>query len=221
VAETRDPETGAHIKRTQNYVRAIAEELRRSGLHTGVLTPDYIRLLYLSAPLHDIGKVGVPDHILLKAGPLTPDEMTIMKQHAEFGRRIVFSTAEGIEGDNFLAIAAEIAGSHHEKWDGSGYPLGLVGPSIPLSGRIMAVADVYDALISRRCYKEPFTHAHSIALMRGMRGTSFDPDVLDAFLRIESSIIRIAQDFRDEESLVAAPVSLADGADAPREVETL
>ena len=221
VAETRDPETGAHIKRTQNYVRAIAEELRRSGLHTDVLTPDFIRLLYLSAPLHDIGKVGVPDHILLKAGPLTPDEWAIMKQHAEFGRRIVFSTAEGIEGDNFLAIAAEIAGSHHEKWDGSGYPLGLVGPTIPLSGRIMAVADVYDALISRRCYKQPFTHAHSIALMRGMRGTSFDPDVLDAFLRIEPRILRIAQDFRDEESLVAAPVSLADGADAPREVATL
>jgi len=205
VAETRDPETGAHIKRTQNYVRAIAEELKRSGHYADILTKEFIHLLFLSAPLHDIGKVGVPDHILLKPGPLTPDEMSIMKQHAEFGRRIIFSTAERIDGDNFLEIAAEIAGSHHEKWDGSGYPLGLIEQSIPLSGRIMAVADIYDALISRRCYKEPFTHADSIALMRTLRGTTFDPAVLDAFLRIEPAIVRIAQEFRDEQPAPAGP----------------
>ena len=204
VAETRDPETGAHIKRTQHYVRAIAEELARSGHYTETLTEEFIKLLFLSAPLHDIGKVGVPDHILLKPGPLTTDEMTIMKQHAEFGRRIIFSTAKSIEGDNFLVIAAEIAGSHHEKWDGSGYPLGLSGQAIPLSGRIMAAADIYDALISRRCYKEPFTHGDSIALMSAMRGTTFDPVVLDAFFRIEPAIIRIAQEFRDEHAPDAA-----------------
>lgn len=198
VAETRDPETGAHIKRTQHYVRAIARELKRSGHHSDVLTEAFIKLLFLSAPLHDIGKVGVPDHILLKPGRLTDEEMTLMKQHAEFGRRIIFSTAERIEGDNFLAVAGEIAGTHHEKWDGTGYPLGLVGRAIPLSGRIMAVADVYDALISRRCYKEPFSHAHSLTLMHGMSGTTFDPTVFAAFLRIEPEIIRIAQDFRDE-----------------------
>ncbi len=197
VAETRDPETGAHIKRTQHYVRAIAEHLRQGGAHPQLLTKRYIELLFLSAPLHDIGKVGVPDHILLKPGRLTEDEMEIMKQHAEFGRRIIHSTAERIDGDNFLVVAGEIAATHHEKWDGSGYPRGLVGATIPLSGRIMAVADVYDALISRRCYKEPFSHAHSTTLMRGMRGTFFDPTVLDAFFRIETKILRIAADFRD------------------------
>ena len=207
VAETRDPETGAHIKRTQHYVRAIAEELRRSGHYTDILTDEFIHLLFLSAPLHDIGKVGVPDHILLKPGPLTFEEMVIMKQHAEFGRRIIFSTAGRIEGDNFLAIAAEIAGSHHEKWDGTGYPLGLAGQAVPLSGRIMAAADIYDALISRRCYKEPFTHGDSMALMRALRGTTFDPVVLDAFFAIEPAILRIAQEFRDEEAAEVVPVS--------------
>lgn len=199
VAETRDPETGAHIKRTQHYVRVIAQELRRSGLHPDVLTDAYIDLLFLSAPLHDIGKVGVPDHILLKPGRLTPDEMVTMKQHAEFGRKIIFSTAQGIEGDNFLVIAGEIAATHHEKWDGSGYPLGLGGEDIPLSGRIMAVADIYDALISRRCYKEPYSHVLATTLMTEMRGTTFDPAVLDAFFRIESRIKEIAIRYKDPE----------------------
>jgi HD-GYP domain-containing protein (c-di-GMP phosphodiesterase class II) len=211
VAETRDPETGAHIKRTQHYVRAIARELKKSGHFPELLTESYIDLLFLSAPLHDIGKVGVPDNILLKPGRLTPDEMEIMKQHAEFGRKIVHNTAERIDGDNFLVIAGEIAATHHEKWDGTGYPLGLAGHAIPLSGRIMAAADIYDALISRRCYKEPFTHEHSTTLMRDMRGTTFDPVVLDAFFRIETTILEIAQRFSDEteesEAEAVAPVA--------------
>lgn len=132
-------------------MRAIAEQFKRSGAHPQTLTKEYIDLLFLSAPLHDIGKVGVPDHILLKPGRLTPAEFELMKQHAEFGRKIIFSTAQRIEGDNFLVIAGEIAATHHEKWDGSGYPNGLAGEDIPLSGRIMAVADIYDALITRRC----------------------------------------------------------------------
>jgi adenylate cyclase len=198
VAETRDPETGAHIKRTQHYVKAIAQELRRSGAHVATLTDDYIQLLFISAPLHDIGKVGVPDHILLKPGRLTPDEFEIMKQHAEFGRRIIFSSAKNIEGDNFLMLAGEIAATHHEKWDGTGYPLGLAGEDIPLSGRIMATADIYDALISRRCYKEPFSHELATSLMREARGTIFDPAVLDAFFRIESTIEAIAAEYGDE-----------------------
>jgi adenylate cyclase len=204
VAETRDPETGAHIKRTQNYVRAIAEELKKCGHYPDLLSKQFIELLFVSAPLHDIGKVGVPDHILLKPGKLTPPEMEIMKQHAEFGAKIIGSTSARIEGDNFLVIAGEIAATHHEKWDGTGYPLGLRGEDIPLSGRIMAVADIYDALISRRCYKEPFTHAHSTALMREMRGTTFDPTVLDAFFRIETAILRIAANFKDAEELGVA-----------------
>ncbi|HEV7122864.1 MAG TPA: CHASE2 domain-containing protein [Rhodanobacter sp.] len=198
VAETRDPETGAHIKRTQHYVRAVAKHLQRRGHHPKLLTREYIDLLFLSAPLHDIGKVGVPDHILLKPGPLTDEELIIMRQHAEFGRKIILSTAEHIEGDNFLLIAAEIAGTHHEKWDGSGYPAGLREHDIPLSGRIMAVADIYDALISRRCYKHPFPHERAKSLMRAQRETTFDPVVLDAFLEIEAEIVQIAARFRDE-----------------------
>lgn len=198
VAETRDPDTGAHIKRTQHYVRAIAERLHQSGHHSQILTREYINLLFLSAPLHDIGKVGVPDNILLKPGPLTDDELKIMRRHAEFGRKIISSTAEQIEGDNFLQIAGEIAATHHEKWDGTGYPGGLRGQDIPLCGRIMAVADIYDALISRRCYKDPFPHARAKELMRDLCGSTFDPVVLDAFFAIEAEVLRIAARFRDE-----------------------
>lgn len=197
VAETRDPETGAHIKRTQHYARAVARQLQRSGHYPQILNRKYIDLLFLSAPLHDIGKVGVPDNVLLKAGPLTDEEQKIMRRHAEFGRAIIHSTAEHIEGDNFLAIAGEIAATHHEKWDGTGYPEGLRGQDIPLSGRIMAIADIYDALISRRCYKEPFSHERAKAIMRSLRGTTFDPVVLDAFLEIESEILEISARFRD------------------------
>ena len=207
VAETRDHDTGAHIKRTQHYVRAIAERLQRTGQHRQTLSPEYINLLFLSAPLHDIGKVGVPDHILLKPGPLTDEELVIMRRHAQFGREMILNTAGHIEGDNFLQIAAEIAGTHHEKWDGTGYPEGLRGQDIPLSGRIMAVADIYDALISRRCYKEPFPHERAREMMDELREKTFDPTVLDAFFAIETEILHIAERFRDE----------ADGTDKPDE----
>jgi len=214
VAETRDPETGAHIKRTQHYVRAIAQRLRDTGRYADVLTDAYIDLLFLSAPLHDIGKVGVPDHILLKPGPLTEAEWVLMRRHAEFGRTIILSTSRHIEGDNFLSVAAEIAATHHEKWDGSGYPAGLKGPAIPLSGRIMAVADVYDALVNRRCYKPPFPHAQAMAMMGDLRGTTFDPAVLDAFFEIEDEITRIAGEFRDEAAAAAAGGGAHVGSDA-------
>ncbi len=214
VAETRDPETGAHIKRTQHYVRAVALELRRTGQYADLLTPEFIDLLFLSAPLHDIGKVGVPDHILLKPGPHTADEMRQMRKHAEFGRHIILSTSQRIEGDNFLLVAGDIAATHHEKWDGTGYPAGLVGHAIPLSGRIMAVADIYDALISRRCYKEPFTHSHATMLMRNMRATTFDPAVLDAFFAIEDQVKDIAARFQDQEAVVVGPHAGAELFDA-------
>jgi adenylate cyclase len=202
IAETRDPETGAHIKRTQYYVKAIAERLRDSGMYSKTLSQEFIDLLFVSAPLHDIGKVGVPDHILLKPGKLTDEEFVLMKKHAEYGKNIIHSTAQKIEGDNFLRIAGEIASTHHEKWDGTGYPLGLAGDDIPLSGRIMAVADVYDALISRRCYKPPFTHAHSMELMFKARGEIFDPAVFDAFVSIEPQIQQIASRYQDEHEMV-------------------
>jgi len=208
VAETRDPETGAHIKRTQHYVRAIARQLRSTGHYADTLTDQYIHLLFLSAPLHDIGKVGVPDHILLKPGPLTAEEWVVMRKHAEFGRQIILSTSRHIDGENFLTVASEIAGTHHEAWNGSGYPAGLEGEAIPLPGRIMAVADVYDALINRRCYKDAFPHARAMDMMRELRGTTFDPVVLDAFFAIESQIKRIAGEFCDKhEGTEAIPLS--------------
>lgn len=217
VAETRDPETGAHIKRTQHYVRAIARRLRHTGHYVDVLTDEYIHLLFLSAPLHDIGKVGVPDHILLKPDRLTEDEWVIMRKHPEFGRQIILSTAQRIEGDNFLAIAGDIAATHHEKWDGTGYPAGLQGQDIPLSGRIMAVADIYDALISRRCYKEPFSHEVATAMMRKLRGTTFDPAVLDAFFEIEDEIRHIAACFRDEDEIDSSQTRSSDSLVAQEE----
>jgi HD-GYP domain-containing protein (c-di-GMP phosphodiesterase class II) len=198
VAETRDPETGGHIKRTQNYVRALAEELAREGKYPGLLTPEYIELLYLSAPLHDIGKVGVRDDVLLKPGRLDEGEFHKMKQHARYGEEIIAATSKGIQGENFLRIAAEIAGYHHEKWDGSGYPYGLAGEAIPLSARLMAVADVYDALISRRCYKPPFPHRTARNVLLKRRGAHFDPAVVDAFFAIEDEILAIARRFADE-----------------------
>ncbi len=202
VAETRDPETGAHIKRTQHYVKAIAEQLQTQGLYADILTDDYINLLYASAPLHDIGKVGVPDHILLKPSKLNDEEFELMKKHAEYGKNIIYSTAEKIEGDNFLVVAGEIASTHHEKWDGTGYPLGLSGKDIPLSGRIMAVADVYDALISQRCYKAPYSHQDSLEMMRQERGKTFDPEVLEAFLNIEQQVQTIAKTYHDDSERV-------------------
>ncbi len=202
VAETRDPETGAHIKRTQHYVKSIAERLRDTGSYADILNQGFIDLLFVSAPLHDIGKVGVPDNILLKPSKLTEEEFVLMKKHTEYGKAIINSTAQKIEGDNFLAIACEIAYSHHEKWDGTGYPLGLEGLNIPLSARIMAVADVYDALISRRCYKSAFPHREAIAIMQSYRGKIFDPIIFDAFCSIEERIIEIAMKYRDENELV-------------------
>ena len=216
VAETRDPETGAHIKRTQYYVRAIADQLASSGQYTDILTKEYIYLLFISAPLHDIGKVGVPDHILLKPGKLTAEEFVIMKRHAELGQQIIVNAGRRIKGDNFLVIAAEIAGTHHERWDGTGYPLGLAGAEIPLSGRIMAVADIYDALISRRCYKEPFPHEKATGLMRSYAGTTFDAVVLDAFFAIEGRIQEIAARFRDEEVVVEVVSAVEASSPDPR-----
>ena len=198
VAETRDPETGGHIKRTQGYVKIIADRLKRDQRCLDILTDEYIDLLFASAPLHDIGKVGVPDAILLKPGKLTDDEFTVMKRHTEYGRHIIQSTTQRIQGDNFLYIAGEIAVSHHEKWDGSGYPLGLAGEQIPLAGRIMAVADVYDALISRRCYKPPMSHDQALGIMSEARGKHFDPVVFDAFVAECEAVIAMAEKHADQ-----------------------
>ncbi|WP_372053234.1 two-component system response regulator (plasmid) [Tistrella mobilis] len=200
LAETRDNETGNHIRRTQTYVRELALALRDHPRFRAELDDATIDLLYKSAPLHDIGKVGVPDAILLKPGRLTPEEFEVMKQHAEFGRAAIAAAEARIgsgNGNSFLRYAREIAHTHHEKWDGSGYPRGLAGDAIPLSGRLMAVADVYDALICRRIYKPAYSHATAVDIITQGRGTHFDPDIVDAFLTIADRFREIAAEFAD------------------------
>jgi putative two-component system response regulator len=176
LAETRDNETGNHIRRTQHYVRALAERLREHPRFSDSLDDEIIATLFKSAPLHDIGKVGIPDRVLLKAGKLDADEFEIMKTHTTLGRDAI-ARAEYILGTKveFLTLAKEIALSHQEKWDGSGYPQGLSGDDIPMSARLMAVADVYDALISKRAYKEGMGHAEAAEIIRKGSGLHFDP----------------------------------------------
>lgn len=206
LAEYRDPETGGHIKRTQNYVKALAMHLRGHPRFQGMLNEEIIELLYRSAPLHDIGKVGVRDHILLKAGRLDEDEFEQMKLHTLFGEEALRRTEQKLGRSSFLSLAREIAGSHQEKWDGSGYPRRLKGNEIPISGRLMALADVYDALISKRVYKPPLPHATAVAIIRDGRGQHFDPDLVDAFLELESIFRNIAlayADFDEERELLS------------------
>lgn len=201
LAETRDNETGNHIRRTQTYMRALAIALRDHPAFAGFFTDETIDLLYKSAPLHDIGKVGVPDRILLKPGKLTPEEFEIMKLHAVHGRDAIAASEARVGQENsFLRFAREIAYSHHEKWDGSGYPQGLSGTAIPVSGRLMAVADVYDALISKRVYKPAFPHEEAVDVIRKGRGQHFDPDIVDAFLTIADEFRRIAAEFADADA---------------------
>jgi putative two-component system response regulator len=205
LAETRDNETGNHIRRTQNYVKALARKLQAHPKFAALLDDSMIEMLYKSAPLHDIGKVGIPDAILLKPGKLTPEEFEIMKTHATLGRDAIVAAEDLIDApSSFLKLAREIAHSHQEKWDGSGYPGGLAGDEIPISARLMAVADVYDALISRRVYKPPFSRETSVGIIRDGRGKHFDPDMVDAFLEIEGEFHTIAERYADSEADVKA-----------------
>ncbi len=197
LAEYRDPETGGHIKRTQNYVKALAVKLKGHPRFRDLLDEQTIELLYLSAPLHDVGKVGVRDHILLKPGRLEDAEFAEMKKHTLFGEEALRITEQKLGKSTFLRHAREIAGSHQEKWDGSGYPRRLKGEAIPVSGRLMALADVYDALISKRVYKPPFPHAKAVQIIQEGRGTHFDPDVVDAFVALEETFRNIALTFAD------------------------
>ncbi len=204
LAETRDNETGNHIRRTQHYVKALAIKLRDHPRFAGYFTDHMIDLLFKSAPLHDIGKVGIPDKILLKPGKLTPEEFEVMKTHTTLGRDAI-EQAERQLGTpvEFLKLAKEIAYSHQEKWDGSGYPEGLAGDGIPVSARLMAVADVYDALISRRVYKPAFTHDRAVELISEGRGRHFDPDIADAFMEIREEFREIAKRFADSDADIA------------------
>ena len=200
LAETRDNETGAHIRRTQYYVKAMAQHLREHPRFAWFLNNDEtIDLLFKSAPLHDIGKVGIPDNILLKPGKLTPEEFAVMKKHPTLGRDAIVHAEADLGFDMpFLRFAKDIAYGHHEKWDGSGYPQGLAGDDIPIAARLMAIADVYDALICKRVYKKPFTHEEAVGMIVDGKGKHFDPDVVDAFLAIQHEFIQIAARFVDE-----------------------
>ncbi|MGF1729971.1 HD domain-containing phosphohydrolase [Photobacterium kasasachensis] len=203
LAESRDNETGAHILRTQEYVRALAKRLKYRDAFRDYLTDERIDLLYKSAPLHDIGKVGIPDAILLKPGKLTDEEFETMKTHALIGAESIATAEKQMGSSTFLSLAREIALTHHEKWNGSGYPAGLAGEEIPLSGRLMALADVYDALISKRVYKPAFSHEKAKAIILEGKGTHFDPQVVEAFLECENEFVDIARNYQDEEAMVA------------------
>jgi CHASE2 domain-containing sensor protein len=199
LTETRDPETGGHIKRTQNYVRLLARTLKESPKYKALLDDETIDLLYKSAPLHDIGKVGVPDGILLKPGKLSETEFEEMKRHAVIGRNAIRATERKLGNRSFLRFAHDIAYTHHEKWNGSGYPQGLRGEEIPLCGRLMALADAYDALISQRVYKPPLTHEEAVRIIIKDKGTHFDPDIVDAFLTVSEEFRKIAREHADSE----------------------
>jgi putative two-component system response regulator len=199
LAEYRDPETGGHIKRTKNYVRALARQLKDNGKFVDFLDDDTIEQLFKSAPLHDIGKVGVPDSVLLKPGKLTEEEFEEMKKHTTYGRDAIRAASSKLGEESFLKYAEEIAYTHQEKWDGSGYPEGLKGDEIPISGRMMAIADVYDALISKRIYKPPLPHPKAVAIIKEGLGQHFDPDMVDAFRVIEEDFRQIALEYADFE----------------------
>ena len=205
LAEIRDNETGNHLRRTQEYVRTLADALKDHPRFAAVLDAATIALIAKSAPLHDIGKVGIPDSILLKPGKLTPAEWEIMRTHSALGAEAI----EHAERDSdrpvaFQKHAKEIARSHHEKWNGKGYPEGLAGDAIPLSARIMALADVFDALISRRVYKEPMSYDAAREIIINDRGSHFDPDIVDAFIDRFDAFREIAEQYADSEAMVNA-----------------
>lgn len=204
LAETRDSDTGNHIRRTQYYLKAMCQKLQNHPRFSDFLTDSTIETLFKSAPLHDIGKVGIPDRILLKPGKFTPDEYEIMKSHTTLGRDAIARAEEQLNMKvDFLNFAKEIAYYHQEKWDGSGYPTGAKGDDIPISARLMAVADVYDALISRRVYKEGMSHDKAVGIIVEGKGSHFDPDMVDAFVGLQEEFKAIAVRFADSDDDMA------------------
>ena len=199
LAENRDAETGAHLERVQAYCRLLGETMAQTPRYGSVIDRGFIENIVRSSPLHDIGKVGIPDHILLKPGRLTADEFKIMKRHSTIGGDTIRALVEKGRRQMFLQMGMEIAYHHHERFDGSGYPQGLAGEAIPLSARILALADVYDALTSRRVYKQAVAHEKAASIIRGDSGSHFDPDVVEAFFRREKEFERIAEERMDRE----------------------
>jgi putative two-component system response regulator len=201
LTESRDNETGAHLERMREYSRILAEELSTWPKYSQQVDGDYVQLLYLTSPLHDIGKVAIPDAVLLKPGKLTADEFEVMKHHTVFGSDTLGSVAQARPEAEFLKMARDIALTHHERYDGQGYPSGLEGEEIPLCGRIVALADVYDALTSKRVYKPAYRHNTARSILLEGIGTQFDPDVVEAFKRREEQFIAIRESCNGEAPL--------------------
>ena len=197
MVENRDKDTGYHIQKTADYVRIIVEGLKAKGYYADKITPKYISDVVLSAPLHDIGKINIPDAILNKPGKLTDEEFTIMKTHAEDGRKIIERAITVVQGENYLKEARNMAGYHHEKWDGTGYPEGLKGQVIPLSARIMAVADVFDALSSKRVYKDAMPFEDALAILQKDASTHFDPKCVEVFIDAKDEVRKVMEKYKD------------------------
>lgn len=199
LAEYRDPETGGHINRTKGYIQILAERLKEQPKYKDIINDTLIRSYYKACPLHDIGKIGIRDEVLLKPGKLTPNEFEEMKQHTTIGYETLKMAANQLGENSFLTYAMEFALHHHEKWDGTGYPDGLKGEEIPISCRLMAIADVYDALISKRIYKPAFSHNKSVSTILEGNGTHFDPELIEIFKEINGEFKKIAIQFADSE----------------------
>ena len=197
LSESRDLETGRHLERVREYCKILLERLRERPKYQKLIDATYIDYLYLASMLHDIGKVGVPDIILLKAGRLTPEEFAVMKTHTRIGADTLKEVNRQVPGNNFIRIGIEVAESHHERWDGSGYPHGLAGEAIPLPGRVLALADVYDAMTSRRVYKAALSHEQSVAAIRDDRGKYFDPELVDCFFEAQDEFRAIRARYED------------------------
>jgi putative two-component system response regulator len=205
LAEFRDPETGGHIQRTSKYVQLLAERLASRGIFHETLTPSFIDRLVQSAPLHDIGKVGIPDSILSKPGKLEPWEFEIMKTHTDLGYRALRQASQVLGANSFYDVAMEVALSHHERWNGKGYPRGIADDAIPLPARIMAAADVYDALTTARPYKPAFSHEKAKEIMCEDMSGHFDPRILNGFLELEEDFVAVAAAFADATEQEKAP----------------
>jgi putative two-component system response regulator len=203
LAESRDPETGSHLERVRSYSRVLAQHLGDLAKHRAEITPEYARLIYLTSPLHDIGKVGIPDSVLLKPGRLSDREFEIMKTHAALGAQTLDAALRQFPGVKFLQMGRDIAAGHHERFDGAGYPAGLRGEQIPLCARITAVADVYDALTSRRVYKAAYAHEIARSIIEKEAEAQFDADVVEAFLKNEDRFITIRENFLEQVTAAA------------------
>ena len=198
LATIHDDETGGHLLRTKNYVKLLADYFYKKKIYLDVLTPAYIGTIYEAAPLHDIGKIGIPDAILKKPGKLTVEEFEIMKTHSTLGKNVIQNMLNAYDKNDFLKVAYNIAFYHHEKWDGTGYPMGLKGMKIPIEAQFMTLADVYDALISKRCYKKAFTFETAEEIIVSGKGKTYSPRLIEAFLELKEEFKEIALKYQDD-----------------------